>query len=67
MEDKDNLFNNIRGSSVNNTCVNCQKKSDPRIVHNHPLYYCKEHPKVRFMNSEEIKNHLRYSKVHQPK
>ena len=32
--------------------------SDPRIIHNHPFYYCKEYPKVENIYLESIQHHL---------
>lgn len=39
-------------------------KSEPMMRYKEPFFYCKECPKVQFVNHEEIKNHLIYSKVH---
>jgi len=38
--------NNRSDSNISKKC-NCPKPLDSRIVHNHPFYYCIEHPKFQ--------------------
>jgi hypothetical protein len=37
---------------------------DPRIVHNHPFYYCIDHPKFHDIHLEVIESHLIIAKDH---
>jgi len=43
---------------------NCLMSSDQRISHNHPFYYCKEHPDFKNVNLETIEHHLLYNTDH---
>lgn len=63
IEEKDKENNNIE-YSPSNTCINCPKPTDSRIVHNHPFYYCIEHPKFQNINLEVIESHLILAKDH---
>lgn len=38
---------------------------DKRIGFKEPLYYCKQHPNVQNIHSEEMEHHIQYSKEHQ--
>jgi hypothetical protein len=67
MERQDEGFDNGRSSNINNKCVSCPKPSDSRIVNNHPLYHCIDHPKFINIHLETIEHHLKFSKDHQPK
>jgi len=59
MEDEEDVFENSANSNTNNSCVNCLKKSsDSRIMHNHPFFHCKEHPKFENIHLEVIESHL---------
>lgn len=65
MEGKEDVSDNGRSSSNrNNTCINCLIPSDPRIKHNHPFYYCKEHPQVQNIHLEVIESHLILANYH---
>src|SRR6476659_5616131 len=64
MEDKDDVSDNKSNSNINNTCINCPIPSDPRIKHDHPFYYCIEHPKFINTHLETMEHHLKFSKDH---
>jgi hypothetical protein len=40
-------------------------KSEPKIGYTKPFYHCKKHPRVQYIDHEEIKNHIKYSREHQ--
>jgi hypothetical protein len=63
VEDTDKESDNCSDSGISKKC-NCSKPTDPRIVHNHPFYCCKEHPKVQNIHLESIIHHLLYSTDH---
>lgn len=58
MEDEEDVSENSANSNTNNSCVNCLKSSDSRIMHNHPFYHCKEHPKFENIYLEVIESQL---------
>ncbi|HEY6534808.1 MAG TPA: hypothetical protein VIY08_03220 [Candidatus Nitrosocosmicus sp.] len=62
MENTDESNNHI--SSLSNQCINCPKPTDTRIMHNHPFYYCIEHPKFENIHLEVIESHLILAKDH---
>ena len=63
MEDDDKESNNRCYGTISKNC-NCQVSKDPRIGHNHPLHYCKEHPKFENIHLEVIESHLILAKDH---
>ena len=63
MEDADREVNNY-ADRFKGQCIKCPKPSDPRIKHNHPFYYCVEHPKFENINLEVIESHLILAKDH---
>ena len=52
-----------RSDGISKKC-NCQDPAGHRIGHNHPFYYCIEHPKVQNIHLESIIHHLLYSTDH---
>ncbi|MGN6346797.1 MAG: hypothetical protein ACTHME_03755 [Candidatus Nitrosocosmicus sp.] len=64
--DNEDHFSDFDGESdnINSQCINCPKSSDPRIKHNHPFYYCIEHPRFLNINLEVIESHLILAKDH---
>jgi hypothetical protein len=56
MEDTNKEDDN-RSDGISKKC-NYQDPADHRIGHNHPFYYCKEHPKVQNINLESIIHHI---------
>jgi hypothetical protein len=66
MVDADREGNNCSDNHTYKNC-NCQYSTDSRIVHNHPFYFCIEHPRFENINYEVIQHHMQYSKVHQSK
>jgi len=63
VEDNDKESNNRSDSTISKNC-NCHISADPRIGHNHPFYFCKDHPKVQNIHSETIEYHLLYQVDH---
>jgi hypothetical protein len=63
MKNKDKV-SEINLGAINNSCINCPKSSNTKIDHNHPFYYCKEHPKFLNINLEVIENHLMFANDH---
>jgi hypothetical protein len=41
MEDEEDVSENSANSNTNNSCVNCLKSSDSRIMHNRPFFTVK--------------------------
>jgi hypothetical protein len=64
LEGKEDVFDNRSNSNINNAFITCPKPSDPRIEHNHPFYFCKEHSKFQNSYLESITHHLLYSIDH---
>ena len=63
IEDKYKEDNNHSDSNICKNC-NCQKPADHRIRHNHPFYYCIEHPKFINIHLETIEQHFKFSNDH---
>jgi hypothetical protein len=60
MDDKKDFSDNRSNSNIHNACINCPRPTDPRIMHNHPFYFCKDHPDFKNINLETIEHHLLY-------
>jgi hypothetical protein len=63
LEDNDKEPNTSTDSNTDKTC-NCQGLVDHQIKHNHPFYYCKEHPKFQNISLKSISHHLELSTDH---
>ena len=63
-EDKNKVSINYSDNHISNKCINCSIPSDTRIIHNHPFYYCKEHPKFQNIHLEVIESNLILAKDH---
>ena len=62
--DKEYVSDNISNNNISNVYINCPKPSDPRIKHDHPFYFCIEHPEFQNINLDSIMHHLEYSTEH---
>ncbi len=57
--------NNILSNNDDDNNIAEILKSEPMIGYKKPFFYCKAHPKVENIYYEEIKDHLKLSRVHQ--
>ncbi len=63
MKEKNDV-SDTSSSNSNGTCIDCKISSDSRIRHNHPFYYCIEHPEFQNIYLETIEHHLLYHTDH---